>query len=95
MYVYSLAGMCIMHVSSAHRSQKRVSKTWNWSYGWFWGTLCMLGVEPRSFARVAHAAPSLPSFTEKADRAHTLAHQLDYTANIRFPYHGGEMMFRI
>jgi hypothetical protein len=57
MYVcmYVCICMCILWVPGALRDQKMVSNPWNMSCRVVSPTLCLLGPEPRSFARTAHA----------------------------------------
>lgn len=47
---FCLFYVCIPHVCSAWRGQKRalVRSLWDWNYRWLWAAMRVLGIEPRS-----------------------------------------------
>lgn len=44
---------------------------WNYTYGWLWATIWMLGIEPRSFARTRSALNYWDTFPDP--RSHTFS----------------------
>lgn len=42
------ADVYVHHVSGAHVGQKMVLGAWDWNYGVWKATMCVLGIKPRS-----------------------------------------------
>lgn len=42
--------LCTRCLLGVQRGQTRPSHPWNWSYGWWWGTMWVLNIEARSCA---------------------------------------------
>jgi hypothetical protein len=41
-------------VPGAHKGQRGHCIPWNWSYGWLWAAMLMLGIEPPSSRKIAN-----------------------------------------
>jgi hypothetical protein len=45
--------LCTMCIQWSWRSEEGAGSPWNWSYRWLWAAMWVLGIKPRTSARVA------------------------------------------